>query len=153
PQFIQQHPDVFWGVVASMYIGNLMLLLLNLPLVGLWVKLLKVPYHLLALIVVVICVVGAYSVSNSVFDVGLMVFFGAFGYVLRKCGFPAAPLILALILGPILERSLQQALLTSAGDPTIFIERPISATLLMMALLMMLLPAVTLLRGRRLRPT
>jgi putative tricarboxylic transport membrane protein len=151
PQFIQQHPDVFWGLVASMYLGNLMLLLLNLPMVGLWVKLLKVPYHLLALIVVVICVVGAYSVSNSLFDVGVMAFFGAFGYLMRKGGFPAAPLILALILGPILERSLQQALLTSAGDPMIFVDRPISAALLGIAVLVTLVPALKLLLGGRFR--
>jgi putative tricarboxylic transport membrane protein len=152
PQLIQEHPDVFWGVIASMYLGNLMLLALNLPLIGLWVRLLKVPYHVLALIVVVICVIGAYSVSNSVFDVGVMVFFGAFGYLLRKGGFPAAPLILALILGPILERSLQQALLISGGDPRTFVEHPISAALLAVAALMTLVPAAQFLRGRLLKP-
>ena len=147
PQFIQLHPDLFWGLIASMYIGNLLLLLLNLPLVGLWVRLLKVPYHVLALIIVVICVIGAYSVSNSVFDVGVMVFFGALGYLLRKGRFPPAPLILALILGPILERSLQQSLLTSGGDPAIFVERPISAILLAAAALVMLVPLLKLLLG------
>jgi putative tricarboxylic transport membrane protein len=152
PQLIQEHPDVFWGVIASMYLGNLMLLALNLPLIGLWVRLLKVPYHVLALIVVVICVIGAYSVSNAVFDVGVMVFFGAFGYLLRKGGFPAAPLILALILGPILERSLQQALLISGGDPRTFVEHPISAALLAVAALMTLVPAAQFLRGRLLKP-
>jgi putative tricarboxylic transport membrane protein len=135
-----------------MYLGNLMLLALNLPLIGLWVRLLKVPYHVLALIVVVICVIGAYSVSNAVFDVGVMVFFGAFGYLLRKGGFPPAPLILALILGPILERSLQQALLISGGDPRTFVEHPISAALLAVAALMMLIPAAQFVRGRMLKP-
>lgn len=151
PQMLALHPDVFWGVVASMYLGNAILLALNLPLVGLWVKLLKVPYYVLALVVVVICIVGAYSVSNSVFDVGTMIFFGAFGYLLRKGGFPPAPLILAMILGPILERSLQQALITSGGDPIIFVERPISAALLAVAGLMTLAPLVKMLQSRLLK--
>jgi putative tricarboxylic transport membrane protein len=152
PQLLQLHPDLFWGVVASMYVGNVMLLALNLPLVGLWVNLLKVPYYALALIVVVICIVGAYSVSNSVFDVGTMVAFGAIGYLLRKGGFPPAPLVLAMILGPILERSLQQALITSGGDPIIFVDRPISAALLAAAALLTLAPLVKLLRGRMVMP-
>ena len=141
PLLIQQHPDLFWGTVASMYIGNLMLLALNLPLVGLWVKLLEVPYRYLAGLVVVMCIVGAYSVSNSAFDVGLMVFFGVLGYCFRLGGFPAAPLVLAMILGPQLERSLQQSLIASRGDLLIFVERPISATLLGAAALLVLLPA------------
>ena len=152
PQLIEEHPDVFWGAVASMYMGNLMLLALNLPLVGLWVKLLRVPYSILALIVVVICVVGAYSVNNSTFDVGVMVGFGIFGYLLRKGGFPAAPLILAMILGPILERSLQQAMIGSAGDPLVFVQKPISAALLTVAALVALTPLIGLLRGRAEKP-
>jgi putative tricarboxylic transport membrane protein len=152
PQLIEEHPDIFWGTVASMYLGNFMLLALNLPLVGLWVKLLRVPYSLLALIVVVICIVGAYSVHNSTFDVGVMIGFGIFGYLLRKGGFPAAPLVLAMILGPILERSLQQAMISSAGDPLIFIRHPLSAGLLAVAALVALTPLVRLLSGRATKP-
>ena len=140
PQLIQEHPDLFWGTVASMYIGNLMLLALNLPLVGLWVKLLEVPYRYLAGLVVVMCIVGAYSVSNTAFDVGLMVFFGVLGYIFRLGGFPAAPLVLAMILGPRLELSLQQSLIASRGNPLVFVERPIAATLLAATTLLVLLP-------------
>ena len=140
PQMISEHPDIFWGVVASMYIGNLMLLALNLPLVGIWVKLLKVPYHYLAPIIVVICIIGAYSVNYAVFDVGLMVFFGILGYFMRKADLPPAPLILAMILGPVLERSLQQSLITSGGDPMIFVQHPISATLLAATAILIVLP-------------
>jgi putative tricarboxylic transport membrane protein len=152
PQLIENHPDVFWGAVASMYVGNFMLLALNLPLVGLWVKLLRVPYNILALLVVVICIVGAYSVNNSTFDVGVMIVFGILGYVLRKGGFPAAPLILAMILGPILERSLQQAMISSAGDPLIFLQKPMSAGLLLVAALVALTPLVSLTRSHRAKP-
>jgi putative tricarboxylic transport membrane protein len=152
PQLIAEHPDVFWGAVASMYLGNFMLLALNLPLVGLWVKLLRVPYSLLALVVVVICVVGAYSVHNSTFDVGVMIGFGIFGYLLRKTGFPAAPLVLAMILGPILERSLQQAMISSAGDPLIFVTHPLSAALLAVAALVALTPLIGLVRGGAAKP-
>ncbi len=152
PQLIEEHPDIFWGVVASMYVGNFMLLALNLPLVGLWVKLLRVPYSLLALIVVVICIVGAYSVNNSTFDVGIMIGFGIFGYLLRKGGFPAAPLILAMILGPILERSVQQAMISSGGDPMIFVERPLSAALLAVAALVALTPLIALMRHGTAKP-
>ena len=140
PFLIKEHPDLFWGLLASMYIGNIMLLGLNLPLIGLWVRMLKVPYRYLAVVVVVICVVGAYSVSNSVFDVGVMVGFGVFGYFLRKAGLPSTPLILALILGPMLERNLQQSLIASGGDLLVFFRRPISGTLLVIAGLLMLSP-------------
>ncbi len=145
PMLLQEHPDLFWGVVASMYIGNLMLLGLNLPLIGLWVRLLRVPYHFLAALVVIICTIGAYSVKNSVFDIGMMIVFGVMGYLMRKVAFPAAPFVLSLILGPILERSLQQALISSGGDFSIFIEKPISAALLSVAVLMVLTPALKLL--------
>jgi len=141
PLLLQEHPDLFWGVIASMYIGNVMLLGLNLPLIRVWVRMLTVPYRYLAVLVVVVCVVGAYSVSNSVFDVGAMVVFGVFGYLLRKGGFPTAPFILAMILGPMLERTLQQSLIGSGGSFFVFLQRPISATLLVAAGLLMLTPA------------
>ena len=105
PMLLVEHPNLFWGVIASMYIGNLMLLGLNLPLIGIWVRLLKVPYHYMAVVIVIICIIGAYSIKNSVFDVGMMIVFGVLGYFLRKGGFPAAPLVLAMILGRMLERS------------------------------------------------
>ncbi|NWF92429.1 MAG: tripartite tricarboxylate transporter permease [Syntrophaceae bacterium] len=140
PLLIQEHPNLFWGVVASMYIGNLMLLGLNLPLIGFWVRLLRVPYHFLAVVVVTICLIGAYSVKNSAFDVGMMVIFGVLGYFMRKGGFPPAPLILSMILGPILERSLQQSLISSGGEVSIFFEKPISAALLSVAAFLMLTP-------------
>src|SRR5919198_1951263 len=140
PLLLQQHANLFWGVIASMYVGNLMLLGLNLPLIGLWVRLLRVPYHYLATVVVIVCAIGAYSINNAVFDVGLMLVFGVFGYLLRKGGFPAAPLVLAMILGRLLEQSFLQSLQVSAGDPRIFVQKPISAALLSVAGLVVLTP-------------
>ena len=142
PLLLQEHPDLFWGVIASMYVGNVILLGLNLPLIGFWVRMLKVPYRYLAVVVVVICVIGAYSVNNSTWDVGMMVFFGVVGYVLRKFAFPASPFILAMILGPMLEKTLQQSLIASGGDFLTFVNRPISASLLAAAAFLMLTPAV-----------
>lgn len=130
PFLITEHPDVFWGVVASMYIGNVMLLILNLPMVGLWVQLLRVPYAILAPIIVLFCCVGVYSVRNTVFDIWIMGIFGIIGYLFRKVDLEPGPLLLAFVLGPILERSLRQALLISAGSPFIFFKRPISGTIM-----------------------
>jgi len=149
PLLFQQHPNLFWGVIASMYIGNLMLLGLNLPLIGMWVRLLTVPYHYLAVVIVIICVIGAYSINNAAFDVGLMMAFGVIGYFLRKAKFPPAPLVLAMILGRILERSFMQSLQVSAADLSIFIEKPIAATLLLVTAFVMLTPAVRWLWNRR----
>ena len=118
-----------------------MLLGLNLPLIGFWVRVLTVPYRYLAAIVVAVCVIGAYSVNNAAWDVGMMVFFGVMGYVLRKFAFPAAPFILAMILGPMLEKTLQQSLIGSGGSFMTFFDRPIAATLLIAAGLLMLTPA------------
>lgn len=140
PLLLTEHPNLFWGVIASMYIGNVMLLGLNLPLIGLWVRLLKVPYHFLAVLIVVIVMIGAYSLKNAAFDVGMIVIFGVFGYVARKNGFPFAPCVLAMILGRTLEQSVQQALKISGADLMIFIERPISATLLALIVLVLLIP-------------
>jgi putative tricarboxylic transport membrane protein len=141
PMLIQEHPELFWGVIASMFIGNALLLALNLPLIGVWVKLLTVPYRYLVVVIIVICIIGAYSVNYTAFDVGAMVVFGVFGYLIRKAKFPAAPLVLAMILGPILERSMQQSLMISGGDFMIFVQRPISSVLLSVAGLLMLIPA------------
>jgi putative tricarboxylic transport membrane protein len=141
PLLFQQHPSLFWGVITSMYVGNLMLLALNLPLIGFWVRLLRVPYHYLATVIVVICIIGAYSINNATFDVAVMIVFGVFGYFLRKGGFPAAPLVLAMILGRILERSFLQSLQVSAADLTIFLEKPISAVLVCITGVVIMTPA------------
>lgn len=142
PLLIKDHPNLFWAVIASMYIGNVMLLVLNLPLVGLWVQMLKVPYSILAPFIVLICSIGVYSMKNDVSDVMMMVLFGAVGYILRKLQFELGPLLLAFVLGRILERSLRQALLISRGDLSIFIVKPISAFLLSIVALMILFSIV-----------
>jgi putative tricarboxylic transport membrane protein len=139
PLLIKDHPHLFWAVIASMYIGNVLLLVLNLPLVGVWVQMLKVPYSILAPFIVIICSIGVYSMKNDVSDVLMMVIFGVVGYLLRKFRFELGPLLLAFVLGRILERSLRQALLISKGDISIFIQKPISAFLLAIVALMILL--------------
>jgi putative tricarboxylic transport membrane protein len=149
PLLLTEKPEVFWGLAASMYIGNLMLLVLNLPLIGLWVKLLRVPYSLLAPLIVVFVLIGAYSVNNSVFDVRMTIAFGLFGYLLRKFDFEPAPLVLAMILGPQLEASLRRSLIYSRGDLGVFFERPIAATLMALALLMLLSPVLRWLLSHR----
>jgi putative tricarboxylic transport membrane protein len=149
PFLITEHPDVFWGVVASMYIGNAMLLILNLPMIGLWVQLLRVPYAILAPIIVLFCCVGVYSVRNTVFDIWIMGIFGVIGYLFRKVNLEPGPLILAFVLGPILERSLRQALLISAGSPFIFFKRPISGTIMSFLLIFIALQILAKFRRRR----
>jgi putative tricarboxylic transport membrane protein len=149
PLLVTEKPDVFWGLVASMYIGNLMLLVLNLPLIGLWVKLLRVPYPLLAPLILVFVLIGAYSVNNSSFDVGITVAFGLVGYLIRRFDFEPAPLVLAMILGPQLEGSLRRSLIYSRGDLGIFFERPIAATLMALALLMLLSPVLRWMLSRK----
>jgi putative tricarboxylic transport membrane protein len=138
PTFITKHPNVFWGVIASMYVGNLMLLVLNLPLIGLWVKLLKVPYRIMMPLILVFCLIGAYSINNSVVDVLIMVFFGVVGYLLRKAGYDSAPLVLSFILGPLLETTFKQSLIMSDGNLLIFTQRPISAVTLTIAALLLI---------------
>ena len=138
PFLLKEHAPVFWGVVASMYIGNVMLLVLNLPLVGMWAQLLRVPYAYMAPLVAVLTLVGVYSVNNSVFDIWVMIVMGIFGYIARKLKFDLGPLLLAFVLGPIMERSLRQALLMSHGSFQIFFTRPISAVLMGTAILFVL---------------
>lgn len=149
PLMLQEHPALFWGVIASMYIGNAMLLALNLPLIGIWVRILRVPYRFLVSIILAICAIGAYSLNNSVFDVGTMIFFGVLGYLIRKGGFPPAPFILAMLLGPMLERKLEQSLVVSGGSLLIFIQRPISLTLLLLATFTIFSPLVRSVSTRR----
>jgi len=135
PFLFKERPDLVWTVIASFFVGNAILLILNLPLVGLWAKLLKVPYQYLCAGTLLFCVVGAYSLKGTVFDVGVMLASGVIGYWLRKLGFPLAPAVLALILGPLMEKSLRTSLEISGGDFGIFLARPISATLLVGAAL------------------
>ena len=142
PLLLSEHPRLFWGVVASMYVGNVMLLGLNLPLIGFWVKLLKVPYHHLAALIAIIVMIGAYNLRNSVFDLGTLMFFGITGYIFRKSAFPFAPLVLALILGPRLETALQQSLTMSGADPFIFFKKPISVALLAVAVFVISIPVI-----------
>jgi putative tricarboxylic transport membrane protein len=141
PFLISEKPDLFWGVIASMYIGNVMLLILNLPLVGVWVQLLRVPYSILAPVIVLFCCVGVYSARISAFDIWVMGIFGVLGYFLRKLEFEPGPMILAFVLGPILENGLRQSLLMSAGSPLIFITRPISGSLIAVLILFILIQA------------
>ena len=137
PFLIPEHPDVFWGLVASMYLGNIMLLIINLPLIGVWVQVLKVPQWLLFPLILLFCIIGAYAINNSFFDVGVMMFFGVLGYVMRRFEYEAAPLVLAFVLGPIFEKSLRQSLKLSGGSFSIFFTRPLSATLLVLAALLL----------------
>jgi putative tricarboxylic transport membrane protein len=148
PFFIKDNPDVFWGFVASMYVGNVLLLVLNLPLIGLWVQILKVPYRILMPLIALFCVIGAYGVSSSAFDIFVMIFFGALGYMMRKFGYEAAPLILAVVLGPMLEQALRQSLLLSRGSFLIFFTRPISCVALGVAFLLLLGNLVPFIRKR-----
>jgi len=150
PLLVAEKPEVFWGLIASMYIGNIMLLVLNLPLIGLWVKLLRIPYPLLAPLILVFVIIGAYSVNNSVFDVGVTIAFGLLGYVIRKFNFEPAPLVLAMILGPQLEGSLRRSLIYSRGDLMVFFERPIAAALMTLALFMLLSPIFRMVLSRKL---
>ena len=153
PFLIVDHPDVFWGVIASMYIGNVVLLFFNLPLVGVWVQMLRVPYSIMAPLIVMICSIGVYSLKNDVDDVLMMFIFGIFGYILRKFKFELGPLILAFVLGRILERSLSQALISSSGDVSVFVTKPISAVLLGIVFLMLLAPLALMLRQKKAEPT
>lgn len=133
PLLAAQRPDVFWGVIASMYVGNVMLLILNLPLIGLWVQLLRVPYRILFPLILLLSVVGAYAANKNVFDLWVMLGFGIAGYLLRKLGYELAPFAFAMVLTPQLEQALRQSLIMSRNNPMIFLERPIAAALLVVA--------------------
>jgi putative tricarboxylic transport membrane protein len=139
PMLIQQQPALFWGFIASMYVGNVVLLILNLPLVGLFVNVLRVPYPLLYPSILVFCILGVYAVNGSVIDVWIMLIMGALGYVLRKLDFETAPIVLGVILAPMIELALRQSLAMSDGDYTILVTRPISATLLAVGVLLVAL--------------
>lgn len=149
PLLMSTHPDVFWGLVASMYVGNVMLLILNLPLAPVFASILRVPYSILIPFIIGIALFGVYSVENSLFNVGVAIVFGGIGFVMRIYGYPAAPLVLALVLGPMLERALRQSLQMSLGSPEIFVTRPVSAAILAVALLALLFPLISWMRARR----
>ncbi len=145
PQVMTKNPELFWGMIASMWVGNLMLLIINLPLIGLWVKLLKVPYRLMFPAILLFCCIGIYSINNSPIDVAFTAFFGLVGYLLIKLGFEPAPLLLGFVLGRLMEEKLRQALIISRGSFMTFVERPISLGLLIVAaiiLVIALLPAI-----------
>src|SRR5262245_32880041 len=149
PQVMTSRPDLFWGLIASMWIGNLMLVLLNLPLISIWVKLLQVPYRLLFPIIMTMMGIGIYSLSNSGVDVLLMVLFGFVGYILLKLGCSFPPMILAMVLGPLMEENLRRSLLLSDGDPSVFLQRPISCGFIVTTVLLLLLFILPAFRKRR----
>jgi putative tricarboxylic transport membrane protein len=149
PQLVTEHPDVFWGFVASMYVGNLMLLALNLPLVSVFVSVLRIPYAYLYPLIIMFCVVGVYEVSHSIVDVWIMLIMGVIGYALRKFSFDPAPLVLGLVIAPLFEQSLRQSLIMSNGDYLIFLSRPISLALMVVCAILLGLSALAFVLKRR----
>jgi putative tricarboxylic transport membrane protein len=144
PKLISSHPQLFWGVISSMYIGNAMLLILNLPLIGLWVKILKIPYPILFPLILLFCLIGAYSLNNNPEEIGLMLFFGLLGYLMKKFKYDGAPLVLAMVLGPLMDQSLRQSLLMSSGSGMIFFTRPICLIIFVIIALILLFPMLPL---------
>ena len=143
PLLVVKHPELFWGTIASMYVGNCMLLILNLPLIGLWVKILKIPYQNLFPLIILFCFLGVYSLNENIYEIMIMIIFGVLGYLMRKFGFEGAPFLMALVLGPMLETAFRQSLLY--GDPFIFFKRPLSAIILVISLFLLttaLLPGI-----------
>jgi putative tricarboxylic transport membrane protein len=149
PLMLTQHPEIFWGTVASMYVGNAMLLALNLPLIGIWVQILKIPYRMLFPLILLFCLIGSYSIGTNVFDIYVMLVFGVLGYFLRKLKYEPAPLVLAFVLGPLLEKSLREALIISDGSMRVFLTRPLSAASLFVALVLLLSAILPSLQKRR----
>jgi putative tricarboxylic transport membrane protein len=149
PQVMTSNPQLFWGLIASMWVGNLMLIVLNLPLIGIWIKLLTVPYRFLFPAIVTFCGIGLYTLNNSSFDVYIGAFFGVIGYAFYKLGCEPAPLLLGFILGPMMEENLRRALLLSRGDWSTFVTRPLSAGLLLAALAMVVIVALPSIKAKR----
>jgi TctA family transporter len=149
PQIMAERPALFWGMIASMWIGNLMLLVINLPLIGMWVQLLKVPYRFLYLAILLFCAIGVYTVNNSPAAVLLAALFGVIGYVFLCLECEPAPLILGFVLGPLMEENLRRALRLSSGDPMIFVERPVSLALLIASAVLFVIIALPAIRSRR----
>jgi putative tricarboxylic transport membrane protein len=153
PELFTQNSELVWGVIASMYIGNVLLLILNLPLAGLFAQFLKVPYKWLYPPILALCIVGVFSQANSLEDCWLLVAFGALGWMMKRFDWPAAPMILGLVLGPMFESSLRQSLTISHGSAGIFLTRPISLALMVCALLFVLVPVIAHLMGKKTAPT
>jgi putative tricarboxylic transport membrane protein len=151
PMIITKHADLFWGTVMSMYMGNIMLLVLNLPLIGLWVQVLKVPYPILFPFILLFCLVGVYSLNYSMVEIALMIGFGVFGYLARKFQLEMAPLVLAIVIGPMMENNLRLSLVISQGNPMIFITHPISAAFIFITLALLISPLVPWVGKRRQR--
>ena len=149
PQVMTNNPTLFWGLIVSMWFGNLMLVVLNLPMIGLWVKMIMVPYHRLYPAILMFCAIGVFSLNNSQFDVYLMALFGLFGYICAKLGAEPAPMLLGFIIGPMMEEYLRRALLLSHSDPLVFVQRPISATMLALAAIAMAVVLLPSLRQKR----
>jgi putative tricarboxylic transport membrane protein len=149
PMIITKHAELFWGTVMSMYLGNAMLLVLNLPLIGLWVQVLKVPYPILFPFILLFCLIGVYSLNYSLVEVALMICFGVFGYLARKFQFEMAPLVLAIVIGPMMENNLRLALVISQGSPMIFISHPISAVFIFITLALLISPFIPWIGKRR----
>jgi putative tricarboxylic transport membrane protein len=149
PSVITEQPALFWGIIASMWIGNLFLIILNLPLIGMWVRIIMIPYHILFPAILVFCSIGVFSLKNTEFDIYLMALFGVLGYLFVKLDCEPAPMLLAFILGPMMEEYLRRALLLSRGDPMVFITRPISATLLALGVLAILAASIPALYKKR----
>jgi len=149
PAVVTEQPALFWGIIASMWIGNFFLIVLNLPMIGIWVRIITVPYHLLYPAILVFCAIGVFSLNNTEFDVYLMALFGLLGYIFAKLDCEPAPMLLGFILGPMMEEYLRRALLLSRGDPLVFMQRPISATMLVIAALAMILVLAPAIRKKR----
>jgi putative tricarboxylic transport membrane protein len=149
PMIISRQPDLFWGLIASMFLGNAMLVIINLPMIGIWVRLLAVPYRVLFLAIVVICTIGVFSVNNSSFDVYMTIGFTLLGYILRKLDAEPAPLLMGFVLGPMLEENFRRSLITSHGDAMIFLRRPISLTLLVLSVVLLISVAMPSIGKRR----
>jgi putative tricarboxylic transport membrane protein len=149
PTLITERPELFWGVIASMYIGNVMLLVLNLPMIGVWIQVLKIPYRLLFPIILVFCAVGSFSMNNSLFDVYMMTVFGVIGFLMKRYGYEPAVLVLAFVIGPIMEQSLRQSLLLGDGNFMIFLTRPISLALILLAAFLIVSAAIPAIARRR----
>ncbi|MBS0319837.1 MAG: tripartite tricarboxylate transporter permease [Proteobacteria bacterium] len=149
PQVVSSNPQLFWGLIASMWIGNLMLVILNLPLIGMWIKLLRVPYRLLYPAILLFCAIGVYSVNSASMDITLTALFGLLGVVFMKLGCEPAPLLLGFVLGPMMEENLRRALLLSRGDPMTFLQKPISATMLGVAAVLLIIVLLPNIRKKR----
>jgi putative tricarboxylic transport membrane protein len=144
-----EQPTLFWGVIVSMWIGNLFLLALNLPLIGLWVRMIAVPYNLLYPVILVFCGIGVFSLNNATFDIYLMAVFGVLGYLLRKLDCEPAPMLLGFVLGPMMEEFLRRALLISKGDASVLVTRPASGTMLALALVLLVIVLTPAIRNKR----